>query len=194
MRPLLCTLAISALLLTSCNLAMHEFDVVPTDDDTDTGPDSDTDIDTDTDTDTDTDADTDIDTDADTDADTDTDTDTDTDADGDPDPADGNYDWHTFYGPNNNDESYSVTVDTTGNIYILGISETSWDGPDGQSPLNPHPDNEEYHIFVLKLDPNGEYQWHTFYGADSTGKYSPAPASGFITTNPESLRPSAISG
>ena len=101
---------------------------------------------TDTDTDTGMDADTDSDTDSDIDTDSDTDTST----------VDDKYQWHTFYGNVSMDVGDSLAADMNGNIYVTGYSWASWDGPDGQSPLNPH--SGYFDIFVLKLDANGTYQ------------------------------------
>jgi hypothetical protein len=101
-------------------------------------------------------------------SDTDTDADTDADTDGDTDDADDQFGWHTFYGALST--SSSVAVDGSGNIYLTGETKLPWDGPDGQSPLNAFCDNTgdwdfgPVNTFVLKLDPSGAYQWHTFYG------------------------------
>ena len=35
-----------------------------------------------------------------------------------------------------------------------------------RAPLHAHSGGPAYDMFVLKLDTNGAYQWHTFYGAD----------------------------
>jgi hypothetical protein len=75
----------------------------------------------------------------------------------------GVYQWHTFYGGDSDDYGYSIIIDGIGNIYISGSSYMSWQGDGNANPLHAHSGN--YNIVVLKLDSNGVYQWHTFYGS-----------------------------
>ena len=73
--------------------------------------------------------------------------------------------WHTFYGSSNsNDLDYgnSIALDHSGNIYVAGKSDSTWG-----SPLHPHSAGDP-NVFILKLDNNGTYLWHTFYGISST--------------------------
>ena len=76
--------------------------------------------------------------------------------------SNGVYQWHTFYGWGS-DGCGGIAVDGAGNIVVAGDSWASWNGPAGQAPLTPNSGNQD--IAVLKLDANGAYQWHTFYGA-----------------------------
>jgi len=76
----------------------------------------------------------------------------------------GAYQWHTFYGSSEWDHGNAIVTDGSGNVYVTGISVSSWNGPDGQSPLHAHTGYSD--IFVLKLDSSGPYQWHTFYGSN----------------------------
>ncbi len=73
------------------------------------------------------------------------------------------YAWHTFYGSSSIDGSMSIATDGSGNVYTMGYSYATWNGPAGESPL--HAYSEGTDIFVLKLDSSGAYQWHTFYGS-----------------------------
>lgn len=75
----------------------------------------------------------------------------------------GGYVWHTFFGSVNTETAHSVIVDWVGNILIAGMSSETWNGPDGESPLNPHSDGIG-DITVIKLDSHGKYIWHTFHG------------------------------
>lgn len=80
----------------------------------------------------------------------------------------GAYQWHTFYGAaptasaDGDDEASGIAVDAAGNVYVTGYSDRTWQGPGNLAPVNPHGGDAEY-WFVLKLDTNGAYQWHTFY-------------------------------
>ena len=74
------------------------------------------------------------------------------------------YSWHTFYGSNNSDEvGDGIAVDGSGNVYVTGYSDATWNGPADRprSMLSA----EAHDIFVLKLNSSGAYQWHTFYGS-----------------------------
>jgi hypothetical protein len=80
----------------------------------------------------------------------------------------GTYQWHTFYGSSASDQGQGIAADGSGNVYCVGISETTWNGPAGQPPLHAHSGGVSYgDIFVLKLGGNGSYQWHTFYGSSA---------------------------
>ena len=84
----------------------------------------------------------------------------------------GAYQWHTFFGAGEVDGSVgdcgnSITLDSSGNAYITGHSTAVWDGPNNEIPLHDHSGGED--LFVLKLDPTGAYQWHTFLGSYGYG-------------------------
>ncbi|MBK9927906.1 MAG: SBBP repeat-containing protein [Anaerolineales bacterium] len=79
---------------------------------------------------------------------------------------DGAYQWHTFYGSSGNDYPNDIAVDSNGNVYIVGQSSATWDGPGNASPLNTFAGGGD--MVLIKLDNAGTYQWHTFYGATTT--------------------------
>ncbi|MFC2161640.1 SBBP repeat-containing protein, partial [Acidobacteriota bacterium] len=83
--------------------------------------------------------------------------------------------WHTFMGSapvevvgsdpieytGGIDIGTGIAVDTSGNVYVTGYSDTTW----GATPLNAHAGGEE--IFVTKLDSAGAQLWNTFLGSAS---------------------------
>ena len=77
--------------------------------------------------------------------------------------TDGAYQWHTFFGSAAADEASSITLDGSNKIYVSGYSAATWDGPSGEHPLHAFSGGED--IAVLKLDSDGAYQWHSFYGS-----------------------------
>ncbi|MBN2525209.1 MAG: SBBP repeat-containing protein [Deltaproteobacteria bacterium] len=78
--------------------------------------------------------------------------------------AAGAYQWHTFFGHyNGGDFANHIHIDESGNPTIIGNSRRGWPGPDGEAPRHTFTDNSDYNSFLIRLDSNGAYQWHTFY-------------------------------
>ncbi len=77
----------------------------------------------------------------------------------------GAYLWHTFYPAQT---GAGIVADGTGHLFVTGSSLASWHGPGNSPPLNAHSEGagETNNMVVLKLTPQGAYQWHTFYGGD----------------------------
>ena len=60
------------------------------------------------------------------------------------------YSWHTFYGSAGaTDIGFDITVDTSGNAYVCGVSDATWNGPGAVAPLNAYSGGND--IVVLKL-------------------------------------------
>ena len=65
--------------------------------------------------------------------------------------------WNTFLGDFFGDQSCRITVDGSGNVYVVGSSSTTW-----AAPVQPWIGGLD--AFVAKLDSNGNLLWHTFMG------------------------------
>jgi Beta-propeller repeat len=89
------------------------------------------------------------------------------------------YSWNTFYGGSGTyNYGYGMALDSSGNIYVTGWSNSTWNGPDGQSPLNAY--SNVNNLFVVKLNKDGGYLWHTFYGNGSSGQSIAVDGSGNV--------------
>ncbi len=79
--------------------------------------------------------------------------------------------WNTFLGSSNDDSGSGIAVDTSGNVYVTGSSETTWG-----APIRPHTGGSYYYearinwypdVFVAKLNSSGALQWNTFLGGSN---------------------------
>jgi len=72
--------------------------------------------------------------------------------------AQGNYVWGKLIGGTERDYAYNVATDNSGNIYILGVFQSTVDFNEGGTGgvLTSNGDND---IFLLKLDNNGNFLW-----------------------------------
>ena len=73
----------------------------------------------------------------------------------------GNLTWNTFLGGANQDTGAGISVDSGGNIYVTGVSLTTWGTP--LRALSAGLD-----AFVAKLDSGGNLTWNTFLGGANT--------------------------
>ncbi len=66
--------------------------------------------------------------------------------------------WNTFLGGAGGDFGYAIAVDGSGNVYVTGISYSSWG-----NPLRAF-GSGSYDAFAAKLDSSGKLVWNTFLG------------------------------
>jgi len=77
----------------------------------------------------------------------------------------GEHEWHAFYGAAGNDSASGVASDLEGGVFVTGYGTNGWTGPLGEPPLHPHSDVDEWaDLFVLHLEDDCTYGWHTFLG------------------------------
>jgi len=82
--------------------------------------------------------------------------------------ADGSYRWHTFYGAVGGwTFGTSIAAGADGLLRVAGRGYPSWNGPGGEAPVHDFSagDGDQTDLFVLTLDSNGGYVWHTFWGS-----------------------------
>jgi hypothetical protein len=65
--------------------------------------------------------------------------------------------WNTFLGGSGGDTGNAITVDGSGNVYVLGRSDATWG-----SPVRAYTGDQD--AFVAKLDSSGGLIWNTFLG------------------------------
>jgi hypothetical protein len=67
--------------------------------------------------------------------------------------------WNTFIGPLETEDTVSLALDATGNIFAAGSCKNTWG-----TPINPHTGGYK-DGFVAKLNSSGVLQWNTFFGS-----------------------------
>jgi hypothetical protein len=77
--------------------------------------------------------------------------------------ADGGYLWHTYLGAQHSER---VALGPSGEIYVTGSTDASWQGPSGEAPIHDLGTEHGNSIYIVKLDADGGYLWHTFHGDD----------------------------
>ena len=74
----------------------------------------------------------------------------------------GAYQWHSFYGSSNGAD-WGMSIAVRGDdVYVTGYSGSTWD-VNATGPLYAHSGGED--IVTLKLDTEGAYKWHSFFGS-----------------------------
>jgi hypothetical protein len=71
--------------------------------------------------------------------------------------------WNTFLGGSGGDKGTAIAVDGSGNVYLAGISDTTWG-----SPVRAYTGGSD--AFAAKLNSSGVLQWNIFLGG-SGGDY-----------------------
>ena len=74
----------------------------------------------------------------------------------------GSYHWHTFYGSQADELGTGIAANAS-EVWVSGLSDASWRGPASTNPIHAHSGGGD--ITALKLDADGAYTWHTFYGS-----------------------------
>jgi len=73
----------------------------------------------------------------------------------------GNLLWYTFVGSSAGDSAKSLTVDSSGNVYVMGYASGTFASPE-------HAFVGGIDIFVVKLNSSGSVVWNTFVGSSSS--------------------------
>jgi hypothetical protein len=84
--------------------------------------------------------------------------------------AAGNFLWAKQIGGVGSDEGNSIVTDAAGNVYVTGVFNGEQDFDPGPGIFLLSPLTSNYEIFVLKLDPNGNFIWANRIG-DTGGDY-----------------------
>jgi len=86
--------------------------------------------------------------------------------------SNGNFLWAKTFGGINNDYGRSISVDASGNVYIIGFFKSIVDF-DPDSGIDNHTSAGGYDVFIQKLDNNGNLVWvKTFGGTGSDEAWS----------------------
>jgi hypothetical protein len=87
----------------------------------------------------------------------------------------GNLVWNTFVGASGNEIASGLALDSTGNLYLAGVTYESWG-----APVRAFGGTKD--AFAAKLDGNGNLIWNTFLGssADDSGNAVAVDAAGNV--------------
>jgi hypothetical protein len=84
--------------------------------------------------------------------------------------ASGALQWNSFLGGNGDEQGNAITMDGSGNLYVVGSSTANWG-----APMHPYAGASD--AFAVKLNSGGALQWNTFLGG-SGDDYGNAIAQG----------------
>jgi hypothetical protein len=71
--------------------------------------------------------------------------------------------WNTFLGGSGADYGYGVSVDGSGNVYVMGTSDATWG-----SPIRAYSGNGD--AFLAKLTSTGSLSWNSFLGGSGSNE------------------------
>ena len=74
---------------------------------------------------------------------------------------DGSLTWNTFLGGSGTDSGYAIAVDSSGNVYVGGVSDATWGSPERAYTSG----ND---AFAAKLNSSGSLLWDTFLGGSGS--------------------------
>lgn len=72
--------------------------------------------------------------------------------------------WATYYGGNGDDRGYAVAADSSGNVYLAGITTSTDSVAIWQNGMVNSFQGGTYDGFLAKFDANGNRQWGTYFG------------------------------
>ncbi|MCL5271623.1 MAG: SBBP repeat-containing protein [bacterium] len=79
--------------------------------------------------------------------------------------SDGNFLWSTYIGGDNGDQCYGISVDSSGNVLVCGLTNsTGWVSGGYNIDFNGSTSNPDG--FVVKLSPEGSHLWSTYLGGN----------------------------
>jgi gliding motility-associated-like protein len=78
--------------------------------------------------------------------------------------------WATFYGGEDNEEAFSLCIDSNEKIYISGetISGNNISTISSHQPNHSNQGHDSYDGFIAKFNSNGVREWGTYYGGNNT--------------------------
>ncbi|RYE23335.1 MAG: T9SS type A sorting domain-containing protein [Sphingobacteriales bacterium] len=77
--------------------------------------------------------------------------------------------WGTYYGGERFDQSFGITCDNSGNVYMTGTTQSPTNissGPSVYQPAINSAVNSEVDGFIVKFNSSGVRQWGTYYGGE----------------------------
>jgi hypothetical protein len=106
----------------------------------------------------------------------------------------GNFIWAKKLGGNQDDKSFSVSIDNNSNVYTTGYYRTNVDFDPSTTSTFTLNSGTNYNLFIQKLDQNGNFQWAGDIGGTGTAYKYYAGNSIFLNNNNEILVGGNVTG